>query len=143
MGDLGTSSEANQTTINNQVGVQGGVGLGAGSIGNRIEYTDYRSVQAATQLGSNAVLGNTSVSLAAINGANITTNRALESLQSIGGLFAGIAKSATDSNSQIAAQAAPVSEGNIIQSANHDAHVIAYVAIGGAILLAMYYISHK
>lgn len=146
MGDLGTSSDASQTTTNQQVGVQNGVGLGAGAFNFgkiSVENSDYRSVQAAVDLGKTALIGNANVSLQAIASANNTSNRALDALQQVGTQFGNIAQSAVSANSQIAGQAAPVSEGNIIQGVTHDAQVTTYVAIAAALLLSLYYISHK
>lgn len=145
MGDMFSSKSASQSTVNNQVGVQGGVGIGAGAINYgriSVENSDIRALSNVIDLGKMVVGSNRDVSLSAINGANITANNALQTLQSVGGKFADLASNAVATSQQIAAQAAPVSEGNIIESANHNAQVITYVAIGGAVLLALAFISH-
>lgn len=130
MGDLFRNTQSQQSTANQQVAVQGGVGVGGGTSGvvavggtavqggiasgsknATINITDASPdvLHLADDVTNNALASNTVIASESINAAQSIAAQSLESVHDLSGNLAQIASDASQSSQGIVARAAPQS----------------------------------
>lgn len=164
MGDLFRNQQSQQSTANNQVGVQGGIGIGAsanapaaGASGTavlsnistagpiNITTSDIEALHLVDNVTGNALGSNTAVTTAAINASYNTATNALALAQQIHGTDAVTTNNALAGALQITATAAPQSPGataELLGAQSNFSQV--YIAIAGAVIVGLiYYLSQR
>jgi hypothetical protein len=160
MGDLFHSDSSQQSTSNNQVGVQGGVGVGANNSGtvvaggssidrftsqgqgNTINITtsDIEALHLADSVTANALAANTGVSLQAVNSSRQLASEALATLQTVHADEAATTNNALQASIDIAARAAPQSgaaQAEITGSQAADTNKQLIIAVAAAVITAL------
>jgi hypothetical protein len=165
MGDLFRNTQSSQSTSNQQVGVQGGVGVGAGTSGAvaaggtaiqggvgygssgatiNITTSDIEALHLADSVTHDALASNTIVATGAINVAGQTAIEALHNAHDLSESLAQITLDASNSAQGIAARAAPQSPAATAEilgaqsNAQSKTVIIAIVGIAAFLALRMY-----